>query len=174
MPRILLGLSFWNLLFLCTAMTLGWTGAIGRDRHMVVGLFTVTFCLLSHSLIFLHFLGTGASVKKAVLDHGLDPEYARKTRRYKLKTFPASMAAMLLTVAAGGVGGGAGGTDSGVTVAASEVWRALHFWLGAAIIPVNIFAHWIELKWVTQNSLMIEEVDTILIERAERAKTAVS
>jgi hypothetical protein len=164
MPRILLGLSLWNVLFLAAVLIAAWAGAVPRPTHMLVGLFVVSFALLAHSLVFLHFLGTGASIKKAVAEHGLDIEYARRTRTYKLKTFPLALTAMLWTVAAGGVGGG-------IAVNAGEAWAILHRVLGPTALLVNIAAHWNELRWVGENSAMIEEIDGILATKAGAVKT---
>lgn len=160
MPRILLGLALWNILFLSAALVMAWTGAVSRPTHMLIGLFVVTFALLAHSLVFLHFLGTGASIKKEVAEHGLDIEYSRRTREYKLKTFPLSLSAMLLTVAAGGVGGG-------IAVDAGPAWRVLHQALTPLALVINVASHWNELVWVTANSAMIEEIDAILMTKAQ-------
>lgn len=109
MKRIYLALSIWAALFFVVAGVLGWKLARGavewKQYHVLAGLFTSIFVCLVHSLVFIHLLGTGLGVKRAIEEHQL-PEGPRALLfRYKMRSFPPCFGVMVATITTAVLGG---------------------------------------------------------------------
>jgi hypothetical protein len=171
MTRIFLTLASANAVALILAFALGcWskltdglhaaTGSL-YFFHFLLGLFTVVGTLLTHSLIFTYFLGTGRWVKEVTLAYHLpDEPWHKRTRELKRLTFPPALSAMLLAeiAAAGG---------AGVQMLAWP-WP-VHFGLAIAALVVNLWAFRLEYRNVTENAgildAVLREVDRIRAEQ---------
>lgn len=140
-----LGLGFWSF------FTAG--RARGTDVffvHWVFGLITVNISLLVHCLIFTYFLGTGRWVKEVTIAYKLpDEPWHKQTRELKRQTFPPALFSMLFGIAAAAAGAGA----------QLQAWHwTIHMTLGILTLLVNLWAFRIELRNLTLNAAVIEEV----------------
>jgi hypothetical protein len=129
--------------------------------HFLVGLFTAVGTLLTHSLIFTYFLGTGRWVKEVTLAYDLpDAPWHKRTRELKRLTFPPALAAMLVTIATAAGGAGAHLQD--------WPWQ-VHLSLAVAALAINFWAFRLEYRNVTENAAILDavlrEVDRIRAEK---------
>jgi hypothetical protein len=171
MTRIFLTLATVDGLALAIAFALGcWSkltdGLHTADGilyvlHFLTGLFTAVGTLLTHCLIFTYFLGTGRWVKEVTLAYALpDEPWHKRTRELKRLTFPAALAAMLVTIAT--AAGGAGAQMQ------SWPWQ-VHLGLAIAALIINLWAFRLEYRTVTENAgildAVLREVDRIRAEK---------
>lgn len=129
--------------------------------HFFLGLTTSLVVLLVHCLIFTYFLGTGRWVKEVTLAYQLPDEPLHKTtRELKRATFPPALFAMLITIATAAAGAGAQLQD--------WPWY-VHALFALATVAVNLWAFRVELRNVTHNAEIIQqvlvEVDKIRLEQ---------
>jgi hypothetical protein len=100
MRIIFLGLAIWNTIFFVVTIYLGETHA--RMNHFTMALITAIFTCLTHSVVYIHFLGTSKGIKEAVDAFSLpnDPEtgFERRAKRYKARMRPMAMFAPLLVI----------------------------------------------------------------------------
>lgn len=148
MRRIYLALGVYAVLFMAAEGGLGWALARGlvapswRRAHVIAGLFVAIFICLVHSFVFIHLLGTGLGVKRAIDEHGLDPAPKKALYAFKMRAFPPAflcMAAAILTAVTGGaaLAGSAGTTAHLVLAAASLVANAVTFPVVACALGEN-------------------------------------
>src|ERR1700691_1921001 len=112
MKRIYLALGVYSIVFFLVVAALGlWLhqggGARFKDWHVVAGLFTAIFICFVHSLIFIHLLGTGLGIKRAIDEHKLGEGPKQDLYRFKMRAFPPAFASMLATIATAVLGGAA-------------------------------------------------------------------
>jgi hypothetical protein len=118
--------------------------------HFTLGLFSVLFALGVHSLIFIYFLGTGRWVKEVALAYGIaDDPLPKRTRELKRQTFPPALFAMLIAIAT---------ACAGAAVQWREWHWTLHLGLAVATLAINAWAFWVELRNVTINAAIIDDV----------------
>lgn len=118
--------------------------------HFVLGLSTSIIILFVHCLVFIYFLGTGRWVKEVTLAYRMpDEPWHKLTRELKRKTFPPALFSMLIGIAAAAAGAGA----------QLQAWPwYVHMTLGLLTLVINLWAFRIELRNVTINAGIIEEV----------------
>ncbi|MFN4260036.1 MAG: hypothetical protein ACK4RK_12140 [Gemmataceae bacterium] len=118
--------------------------------HFVLGLSSAVCVLLVHCLIFTYLLGTGRWVKEVGLAYRLpDQQLPKQTRELKRVTFPAALAAMLVTIADAAAGAGA-------QLQAWPWW--VHFGLAIVTLLVNLWAFRVEYRGVRENGIILDEV----------------
>ena len=78
-----------------------------RDFHSILGLFQTLLACLTHSVVFVYFLGTGRAVKEVIEKQNLDVAALAVTRRLKARAFPFAFSSALLAVAVAILGGAA-------------------------------------------------------------------
>ena len=110
MKRIYLALGVYSTIFFLGAMFLGlelhWTGGEAwKSWHLRVGLFVAIFVCFVHSLVFIHLLGTGLGVKRAIEEHKLDESTKSLLHRFKMRAFPPAFGSMVATIATAVLGG---------------------------------------------------------------------
>ena len=163
MTTIFVGLVGWNTLFL--AVTL-WLAVTGNAWHWSAGLVTGIFTLLVHSIVFMHFIGTGKGIKEAVEGHRFedDPQtgYVRRTKRLKARVFPHATFASLAIIVAIWLGGwyhSQRWLDHHENFVAFE-W---HRWVSWLALLYNYFAFWTEWRAIRQNTTMIRQINKLLV-----------
>lgn len=146
---VFLGIALADLLFLLAWVALGYQvdGEAGRAlRHQVGGLMVAILTVFAHSVTFVYFLGTGLAVKEARKNWGIDADYLRQTRRFKLHAYPIAMAAIGFTCATGILGGAARSGDVPV---------AVHRWLAFATVASSAAAFVVSLRLMLRNGYML-------------------
>ncbi len=118
--------------------------------HFVLGLSTSIIILFVHCLIFIYFLGTGRWVKEVTLAYRMpDEPWHKQTRELKRQTFPPALYSMLIGIAASAAGAGA----------QLQAWPwYVHMTLGFLTLAINLWAFRLELRNVTTNARIIDEV----------------
>ncbi len=132
-------------------------GGGGLVRHLLLGLVAALLVLFSHCWILFYLIGTGRAIKDAVQEHGLEPQLAAATRRFKQRSNPWMLLAMLLAMATFIVGGG---VQTGVVP--SWVHHGL-FW---AALAVQIATLAREHGVLAANERVLREVDRRIREAA--------
>ncbi len=116
---VFLGIALADLLFLATWLVLGFQvdGEAARAQyHQIGGLMVAILTVFAHSVTFVYFLGTGLAVKEARKNWGIDTDFIRQTRRFKLQAYPISMVAIGFTCATGILGGAVRSGDAPILV----------------------------------------------------------
>lgn len=166
MHRIFLGLSVWGAFFLIAECAMGishhWTDQF-RSYHFLLGIFMAFFLCLIHTSVMFHFIGSGKEMKEALELIGKDQEVLSTIRMFKARVFPFAFFAMLVTMAAAILGGGA---DT----------RKIPGWLhsGPAVVAValNLWAFLIEYRFLKKNLELINILDRRLQAQNEQSKAA--
>ncbi|MBI4027820.1 MAG: hypothetical protein HY360_22735 [Verrucomicrobia bacterium] len=163
MKLIFPGLITWNILLFAAAITTGIEG--WRIWHFSLGVFTGIFICLTHSLVFIHLIGSGKGVQEAVETHSLpnDPEtgYVQRSRSYKKRAFPWAVSAPLAAMAVIW----AGGWHDTNRFAAPEWLDVSHGWHTGLVwiaVGTNLCAFWKEYRVIAENSRLIREVNEII------------
>jgi hypothetical protein len=160
MTPILARLSAFNFFLLLVTFLAGTTSFLRGGKtnpedptyllHVWLGLASVTTTLGLHCLVFIYFLGTGRWVKEVALAYKIpDDPLPKLTRDLKRRTFPPALLAMLVPIAAAAAGAGA----------ATQRWPwPLHASLAVLVLLVNFWAFRVEIRSVTVNTALIDEV----------------
>src|SRR5215831_18918738 len=124
-------------------------------QHVLFGFFTTFMVTLSQSMTMFYFIGTGKQIKDLVAALPSGPQFIQRTKVFKAKVFPPSLWAMLFTMATMIIGGG---------VHTRVAWTPpiLHALLAVAALYFNIVAFWKEVKYMIENSLLMQELDRLL------------
>ncbi|HZU97104.1 MAG TPA: hypothetical protein VFF73_10445 [Planctomycetota bacterium] len=130
MKRIYLALGIYTTIFLIGTLVLGLRLHETQDAgwrlwHIRAGLFVAIFVCFVHSLIFIHLLGTGLGIKRAIEEHGLPEGPRSDIHRFKMRAFPPAFGCMVLTIATAVAGEWVGGTPHLVLAIATLVANAI-------------------------------------------------
>jgi hypothetical protein len=150
MPTVFASVSFTILLFYIVTLGLAYGHVFPVSFHMLWGLFMTTLVVLLQCLIFGFFIGSGKSIKRVVQENGLTQDWIQKTKDYKNQSYPALMLAIVVTAAAGIVGGGIG-------VGAVPVW--VHQVLVWVALALNARSLWISYKVIVENVNAIHRIN---------------
>jgi len=157
MGTIFIGLAFWNIVLFAITIVLGVTHQSSHWQHQAMGVLTGIYTCLTHSIVMMHFMGSGKGVKEAVETHALpdDPKtgYVRRTRRFKGQTSGHATLCCLAIIVTVWLGGWMD-THKGNLPAHS--W---HMWFAWLTVAYNLYAFWVEYKVIAENTAMIREID---------------
>ncbi|HWP48375.1 MAG TPA: hypothetical protein VNM22_14515 [Candidatus Limnocylindrales bacterium] len=123
--------------------------------HIGAGLLTALFTCVVHSIVFTHFIGSGLSVKEAVLANNLGFDYIQKTRRFKARVFPFALLSTLLTIVVVAMG-------SAAHTLLIPGW--IHGFFAILAVILNIRAFFLEYRYVGENSRLLESLNRALTE----------
>jgi len=153
MSKIFIGLAFWNVVLFAITIWLGVAHHSAYWQHQWAGVLTGVYTCLTHSIVLMHFMGSGKGIKEAVETHGLSDDYARRTRRFKGQTSGHATLASLCVIVTVWLGGW---MDTHKLNSAAHRWH-----LGFAIFTIayNLYAFWVEYKVIAENTAMIREID---------------
>jgi len=154
MGKIFIGLVFWNIVLFAVTIWLGVTHHTAHWQHEAMGVLTGIYTCLTHSIVLMHFMGSGKAIKEAVETHGLpnDPSagYVRRTRKFKGRTSGLATLGCLLTIAVVWLGGA---KDVGMLKGMTHAWAAY------AVVLFNLYAFRVEYLVIRENTAMIREID---------------
>jgi disulfide bond formation protein DsbB len=157
MSKIFVGLVFWNIVLFAITIWLGLTHHSSHWQHQAMGVLTGIYTCLTHSIVLMHFMGSGKAIKEAVETHGLadDPQtgYVRRTRRFKGQASGHATlccVAIIVTVCLGGW------MDTHKGNVTAHRW---HMWFALATVVYNLYAFRVEYKVIAENTAMIREID---------------
>ena len=162
MGKIFLGLVFWNVVLFGVTI---WMGITGSGWHgLALGVLTGIYTCLTHSIVLMHFMGSGKGIKEAVETHNLpnDPRtgYVRRTRKFKARSSPAATFACIFIIVAVWLGGWA---QTAPHNPAALQW---HRWFSAFAVAYNLYAFWVEYRVIRENTEMIREINAKIAGRA--------
>jgi hypothetical protein len=154
MGKIFIGLVFWNIVLFGITIWLGVTHHTAHWLHEAMGVLTGIYTCLTHSIVLMHFMGSGKAIKEAVETHDLsnDPNtgYVRRTRKFKGRTSGLATLGCLLTIAVVWLGGA---KDVGMLKGTT------HAWVAYAVVAFNLYAFRVEYRVIRENTDMIREID---------------
>jgi hypothetical protein len=155
-----------GFLFLASVVLLGWatyqgfrtsSGALNAGAHIRFALFGIVIVLFTHTMTLFYFVGTGSRIKKIVTRYGLGAPLVERTRRFKARLFPWLTFTPLVTMAAFIIGGGAH-------------TRVIPGWVHGSVallaLGMNLITAWIAVMCISDNIVLIEEIDEALPETA--------
>jgi hypothetical protein len=157
MGKIFIGLAAWNVVLFGITIWLGVTHHSTYWQHQAMGVLTDVYTLFTHSVVLMHFMGSGKGIKEAVEMYRLpnDPNtgYIRRTRRFKGQTSGHATLCCLLVIVTAWLGGWMDTHKLNPTV---RLWH-----LGVALFTVayNLYAFRVEYKVISENTAMIREID---------------
>ncbi len=139
-------LIFFYLLALINLVLTGLTLYFGLTgdllMHFYFGLVTVVSALVVHCWVFFYFIGTGEGIREGILENNLDQAPIKATKKFKAKTFPFALFAMIFLIVTA-VMGGALRTER-VTALTHTLWaifalafNAFTLWQESRIIGIN-------------------------------------
>lgn len=162
MSKIFLGLVFWNVVLFAVTV---WMGITHQGLHgLAMGVLTGIYTCLTHSIVMMHFMGSGKGIKEAVETYDLpnDPQtgYVRRTRKFKARTSPAATFSCLFIIVAVWLGGWA---DTSRNNPAAHQW---HRWFSLFAVAYNLYAFWVEYRVIAENTAMIREIDAKIADKS--------
>jgi len=164
MKIIFLGLAFWNIVLFGVTIWLGIAHYSSHWQHQALGVLTGIYTCLTHSVVMMHFMGSGKGIKEAVETHNLpnDPQtgYVRRTRRFKGQTSGHATLCCILIIILVWLGGW---TDTSKGNPTAHAW---HKWFAWFTVLYNLYAFWVEYKVIRENTAMIREIDEKIHEAA--------
>jgi hypothetical protein len=157
MRIIFLGLAFWNVVLFALKITAAWQHW-SPTWIFSLGALTGIYTCLTHSVVMMHFMGSGKGVKEAVDTYALpdDPQsgYVRRTRRFKAQTSGHATLACLVILVAVWLGGWA---QTSPGHAAALPW---HRWFAYAAVLYNLYVFRVEHRVIRENTALIREIDS--------------
>ena len=164
MSKIFIGLAFWNVVLFAVTIWLGVTHHSANWFHQWVGVLTGIYTCLTHSIVMMHFMGSGKGIKEAVETYNLpnDPKagYVRRTRRFKGQTSGHATLASLCVIVSVWLGGW---MDTHKGLGKAHYW---HLWFSVFTILYNLYAFWIEYRVICENTAMIREINAKVATKA--------
>ena len=144
-------------------MYTGWLGfavhgPAGVGNHFLYGFFTTFLVTLAQSMTMFFFIGTGKQVKELVVHDEKGPEFVKRTKQFKAKTFPPMLWAMIFTMATMIVGGGVH-----TQVLPGFHLSLVHGFLATIALYYNLVATWRNAKYMIEHNMLMEEVEKRLV-----------
>ena len=156
----LLTASLLSIVFFLYTTWLGFTayGPSEIGNHFLYGFFTAFLVTLAQSMTMFFFIGTGKQVKELVANDEKGPEFVKRTKQFKAKTFPPMLWAMIFTMATMIVGGGVH-----TQVLPGFHLGAVHGVLAAIALYYNLVATWRNAKYMIEHNMLMEEVEKRMV-----------
>jgi len=153
LPTVFASVSATLLIGYAVTLFLAQAHALPVGHHMLWGLFMTILMVLLQCLIFGFFIGSGKTIKRVVAEAGLGPEWVQRTKDHKNQCYPPLMLAILVTAAAGIVGGGIG-------LGIVPLW--LHQILVWAALVLNFRAFWVSYQVLSENVRDIHAINELI------------
>lgn len=153
MIRIFAGLAMWAMIFLIATIVLGFMVQGGEETwwHIQIALGTAVGITLLHSIVFVHLLGTGLGVKRAVFEHKIpDEPIVQALWKLKMRAYPPAFFCMALTIMVA-VGGGA--------VQQVKLDPVYHMAMAFALLIANLITIPIEFKVINENTDLMRDIE---------------
>lgn len=165
MKHLFAGLSLWALLFLLATIGVGFA-VTGTNNmlawHIKTGLFTAVFLVMLHCLVFIHLLGTGLGVKRAVFEHKLpEGEIIRQLWKLKMRAFPPAFSCMVLVIAVSVLGGAVQNNAMAVET---------HRYLAIFVLLAHLVTIPIEVHVLGDNLTLMQAVDEAINAQLDAAE----
>lgn len=118
--------------------------------HAFFGLITTVAILITHCWVFFYFIGTGEGIREGVLEHRLNPDSIKKTKKFKGKTFPFALFSMIFAIVATIVGAGIQTGDTKLLTHRIFVYVMLAF---------NLFTFYQESRIIRINENLMKDLN---------------
>ncbi len=153
MRRIYTGLSIWNLLiqtaFLVLVVAQAGSPVVSERTFLLAALFAPVFCLIVHSLLVMHFIGSMKWIQQSGPTAGIEDTQALRRAWIRGPLFPTVVFAMLAAVAVGILAGGA---------ASGQVPPAVVIGLAILGVALNAVALWIARRGLDANKARLVDM----------------
>lgn len=157
MHRFFFVFQVFNVLFFLLVSGLAVGGHFSGNKalfhaHIFAGIIVASTICLIHFLVMFHFIGSGVAVKEAVEHEEREKKKSvyLALRKYKGRTFPYALFAMISMVLS---------TVSGGAVHTGR-WRLpVHIFIVAGSFVLNFRAGKVEYEYLKLNSELIDELD---------------
>lgn len=155
-----------GFLYVASVILLAWitwdgfrtsAGTLGPAAHIRFALFGIVIVLFTHTMTLFYFVGTGSRIKKVVREYLLPAALNERTVRFKARLFPWLTFTPLVTMAAFILGGGA-------HTRMLPGW--VHGGLALLALGMNLVTAVLALLCISENVVLIEEIDELLPETA--------
>ncbi len=132
-------------------------GGLAASAHIRFALFAIVVVLFTQTMTLFYFVGTGSRIKKVAQRYRLATSFVERTRRLKARLFPWLTFTPLVTMAAFIIGGGA-------HTRVLPGW--LHGLLALLALAMNLITTAVAVSCISDNIVLIEEIDAALPETA--------
>jgi len=168
MSKIFFGLAFWNTVLFAVTI---WMAIIKHPLHgLGLGVLTGVYTCLTHSIVMMHFMGSGKGIKEAVDGHQLpnDPQdgYVRRTRKFKARSSPCATFSCIFIIAAVWLGGW---THTSPGNYSAFLW---HRWFTWFAVVYNLYSFRVEYKVICENTAMIQDINNKITSTTTRSKNS--
>lgn len=157
MKNIFAGLGLWGVVFIIGSIIFGLSVPNHGEQtglHIQTGLFTACFVVMLHCLVFIHLLGTGLGVKRAVFEHRLPEEkYVQALWKLKMRAFPPAFLCMVLMIMTAVMGGAA---------QTGNVSPMVHRVAAFVVLLANFITIPIEIRVISENHELMYEVEHLI------------
>ena len=141
--------------------------------HRWIGIIAILITLLVNSVCVTYFIGTSRWCKEVVAAYSMDQSYAEESLRLKRKSFPYSLASILISIFITGMGAAADPDNN--LIQSTSVWVTPH---GILAVIGTILIGWsflVQVGMIGANYDVIEKilrhVEEIRTDRLEPEKT---
>lgn len=170
MSRIFPSLAIVSIVIMLVAFGFGYTieDAAGRDAknlsgirwHFFLGLGSLVFTSLVHSIVLTYFMGTGRWLEETQKAYRLSDEYFAASKKIKYRTIPLMVLGIFLLVMTGAFGAMA---DPAAGRSSFEGFLGfskakVHFGMAALTVFTNMMIHINEFQAVRKNGGIIDRV----------------
>jgi hypothetical protein len=162
LKRIYLALAVYSTIFFLGAAYMGLRlhetqAEPWKYWHLRAGLFVAIFVCFVHSLVFIHLLGTGLGIKRAIDEHKLPEGAKADIYRFKMRSFPPAFASMVATIVTAVLGGAALTGGSPIP----------HLVLAIVALVVNLLTFPWVVKQLGANEKVLREVEQALVAKTQ-------
>ena len=157
MGKIFAGLVLWNLILFAITIGLGLTHHSAHWQHQALGVVTGIYTCLTHSIVLMHFMGSGRAIKEAVAEHALTDHpvsgFRRRSRRLHARASALATLGCVFIIVAAWLGAW---TDTHRSNGAAHAW---HVWFVWFTVAYNLYAFRVEYRVIRENTELIREVN---------------
>ena len=169
MTRIFLTLATFSNLILAIALWLGLRigDATQRDlavqsrvaQHFLTGLAALVIGVLVHALVITYFMGTGRWLEETCKAYRLGDQWQARSRELKWRLYPALIAALVLLIVTGALGGAADPASAvGFRGIGPFAPNEVHLGVAVLTLCVNLAVNMLEYRALLRNGLIVTEV----------------
>jgi hypothetical protein len=134
--------------------------------HFLLGVTSALMVMFVNGITLTYFIGTSRWCREVTETYALDPQWARRSAALKRRTFPVTLASMLLIVAVVALGGA---TDVQLRSPAGISWQTVHLVAALGYLAFLVYAALFQWMQVAAQQQVIAHI-VQQVQRIRRAK----